>query len=677
MKKVDKSVVVIFNNIPIIFNIEKSWVKTIEGFESCAEYYIKDRSLIQAIIINLDKNIDKITQNSLTDKLSTSTDEIKNGTPIKDEFNKLNVLPDKNYSEFVISTIKRTVKKEDVLIRQVFYAGLSAYTLDPINLGVLAPTSEGKTYVVTQVMKYFPTEDVWSIGSMSTKALVRQKGILVDKNKNPIEKRVNEIKKEIRLLSKKPEDLESKAELLEELEKILDDSKTLIDLSSKILVFLEPPHHELWNLLKPILSHDTPEIEFPYVDRTDKDGFVTKKVIVRGFPACIFCSAKDESKWEIWNEIQSRFLITSPNMNKEKYFESNILIGQRKGLPSLIQQHVIVSDKEIRLAKTAIIILKKNILDLYKKNDGDYEYKTNSVWIPYYEILARTLQSNRGTDNRAANRIFALLNIIPLSRMHIRPGLIFGKERLVAATLEDLREVMYITQNLSRIPTHKIQFYNEVFLPLYRAKARVDERDDKREKRIALTTAELCEFYKKIMGRSITGNNLKQTYLNELINNGYIDQEDSELDKRAKIYFPLTSFNEEKLSNYNNTDPMDNSLQFSKIILPKNYNSISQDWLNLEILSLWRYPIQLDKFQLLNENGKEACICQFVQEYEKKDKLGGYFQNTKNEDICNGIFGNIEFLGEGLEEFYEKLSIKSELLQNDSYSYNQFGKKGD
>ena len=67
--------------------------------------------------------------------------------------------------------------------------GLSTYTFDPINLGIIAPTSEGKTYVVTSALKVFPQEDVWYIGNMSTKVLVRQKGILVGPDGKPIQRK--------------------------------------------------------------------------------------------------------------------------------------------------------------------------------------------------------------------------------------------------------------------------------------------------------------------------------------------------------------------------------------------------------------------------------------------------------------------------------------------------------
>ena len=59
---------------------------------------------------------------------------------------------------------------------------MSKDTADPGNLGIVAPTSEGKTYTVIEVLKYFPAEDVHFIGRMSTMTLVRQKGILIDSN---------------------------------------------------------------------------------------------------------------------------------------------------------------------------------------------------------------------------------------------------------------------------------------------------------------------------------------------------------------------------------------------------------------------------------------------------------------------------------------------------------------
>lgn len=566
-------------------------------------------------------------------------------------------VPDRDYAEFSIRTIKKTVKREDVLVRQIFYTGLSTYTFDPINLGIVAPTSEGKTYAVTRTMSVFPKEDVWNIGNMSTKVLVRQKGMLVDPNNNPIQDTVKKLRKEIRLLGNGKKNMEAKQEAIEELDALLETSKTLIDLSAKVLVFLEPPQHELWNLLKPILSHDLVEIEFPYVDRTDKDGIITKKVVVRGWPACIFCSARDESAWEVWPEIQSRFLITSPNMNKEKYFESNVLIGQKKGLPNLMKQHVIVSDKDLENAKQSVKFLKQQIKDCYTANNSSYDMNTNAVWIPYGGILSEVLPSSKGSDNRVTDRIFSFLNVISLAKGHLRKKLLYGpenqKERLVISSLDDLAEVLHITQNVSGMPTHKLQFFREIFVPLYNSKETLDVSPDgnKTEKRIAVTTRQLADYHKQVTAKALTNDAVRKIYLEELENNGYIDKEESELDKRVKIYWPIvdvqTSTKEEKgkIKKCGIESKSRNFLQYSEILLPKNCMNIKEEWLNLEIIALLGYGIPRDQLRLLDENGtKNYCICEFVKEYEKNTSLNLYFTKSKSDSSHNKIFGNLQLL---------------------------------
>jgi hypothetical protein len=310
-----------------------------------------------------DIDVEKIKQDLLLDDESDpnySNNKSINEEHIEISYPELESIQDRDYAEYAINTIKKTVKQEDSLVRQIFYSALSAYTNDPINLGIIAPTSEGKTYPVIESLKPFPKADVWLIGSMSTKLLVRQKGVLVDTNNELLKPQIKELKKEIADVKNEKEKQE---ELKEQLEELYENARTLIDLRGKILVFFEPPQHELWNLLKPILSHDSDEIEFPFVDKTER-GFQPKRVVVKGWPACIFCSAKDESEWFVWPEIVSRFLITSPNMNPVKYRESNLLIAQRKGLPGLIQERVIVSEKEIQLARLCILKLKQQIQTL-------------------------------------------------------------------------------------------------------------------------------------------------------------------------------------------------------------------------------------------------------------------------------------------------------------------------
>jgi hypothetical protein len=391
-------------------------------------------------------------------------------------------IPNNEYFEYLVNITKKTVKQEDTLIRQIHLTAFSADLEDPINLGIIAPTSEGKTYPIIQALSYHPEYKIWYIGSMSTKVLVRKKGVLVDSNNEPIAPKIRELKKLIR----NEKDKNKIATLNEELGDLYSDSRHLIDLTGITLVFLEPPHYDLWELIKPILSHDTIQTSHDYVDN-DKprslDGDKVQKVIVRGWPACIFCSAKDESKWTIWPEIQSRFLITSPNMIKEKYEESTMLIAQRKGLPSFIKNQVIVSNKDIELAKQCVLYIKYQLRTL-SENKID-------VWIPYREILARAIKTDKGTDVRNNNRIFDLLNIIPLIKSNNRQRLSINGHTSIIASLEDLSETLVITQNLTGLPAYKIKFFNKIFYPLWRAKTEPDKSADKtkEEDGISVTTS--------------------------------------------------------------------------------------------------------------------------------------------------------------------------------------------
>jgi hypothetical protein len=370
---------------------------------------------------------------------------------------------DRDYAEFAIGTIKRTVRQEDSLVRQIFYTGISKDTANPINLAVIAPTSEGKTYAVSESIQYFPKQNIWKIGSMTPKVIIRQNGILVDSNNEPLEDRIKELKSKIRQTDN---DSNEKEDLKQQLNQIYNEAKVLIDLRGKLWVFLEPPHHETWAILKPILSHDDFEIEHPYVYEVQGMGFKVKKVVTRGWPACIFCSAKNESDWPAWPEIQSRFLITSPNMVREKYLDGNILIAQKIGLPSLLQQSIIVSDSQVELAKKCVFYILQQIREHDKKNSlYNNGNNVNSVWIPYAQILAEILPAERGPDNRITKRILSFLVIVTLARSHLRSRLEYGNESLAISDIdEDLHEVLHITQNLSGIPPFKLKVFKEVLL---------------------------------------------------------------------------------------------------------------------------------------------------------------------------------------------------------------------
>ena len=81
-----------------------------------------------------------------------------------------------------------------------------------------------------RTLAYFPQDKIWNVGQMSTKALVRQKGVLIDNKGNFIDQRIKEIKIKISSLGSSKVDKGIKAKLKQELIELLENSKTLIDL---------------------------------------------------------------------------------------------------------------------------------------------------------------------------------------------------------------------------------------------------------------------------------------------------------------------------------------------------------------------------------------------------------------------------------------------------------------
>jgi hypothetical protein len=98
--------------------------------------------------------------------------------PLKDFVRSDNTISSTNSRDldFCFDVILREAVKEDKLVRQVFYTLLSAYSNNPINLAINAPSGEGKSYVLTKVTHLFPKNDVIHVTDMSTKALFHRNG---------------------------------------------------------------------------------------------------------------------------------------------------------------------------------------------------------------------------------------------------------------------------------------------------------------------------------------------------------------------------------------------------------------------------------------------------------------------------------------------------------------------
>jgi hypothetical protein len=515
---------------------------------------------------------------------------------------------------------------------------------------------------------------------MSPKVLIRQNGILVDSNYQPLKPRLKQLKKAIQDAKEREDDDELEA-LENKLDALIEDAKILIELGGLCLVFLEPPHSETWNILKSTLSHDRYEIEHPYVYEDKGIGFRVKKVVTRGWPSCIFASARDESQWKVWPEIQSRFSVISPNIIPEKFQEGNILISQRKSLPTRMKRKVIVSAQQEEIANKCARYLMQHVKN--NMNQDPDEHK-DPFWIPYGLILGLALPSEKGTDNRTASRIFSYLRMVALVRSHLRCKMRYYDEGLVIPILADLHETLHILQNVSGIPDNKLTMFKDYYWPCYQSKfketdgmPRVSHDGKKRESVFGITNKEFCEYYKEKTDKILQTRQFRETYVEDWYNNGLIELVDSEINAKQHISYPILMKPEENKevegeenkvrdsTDNNNNNASDNSddgvydldrvfkigvlgdsaqspidLQPKPIVVQKKFNEIPQNWLELQLLGFFRLEIgeadfsdQSDLFdvcQMYDEKGSKICVCQFFHKYRtssKYDTLNSYFVN--------------------------------------------------
>jgi hypothetical protein len=528
--------------------------------------------------------------------------------------------------EYVIHVDLREAKQEDRLVRQINYTMLSAYTANPINLAVNAPSGEGKSHTIIKVSEKFPEADVIVYAGMSEKALFHRNGVLVMKSENgeyePVEVQLEEIQYEI---ERKTDEIsissncDVKQGLRNQIKKLNDEqreirknAKKLIDLQHRIIIFMDTPNPRLFEALMPLLSHDKFEVEYEFVDT--HAGIKTRSNVLRGWPAVIFAQAIDYSHYQRFPEIQRRFIVTNPKMSVEKYREAVTLTSVKLGLPDFAYQARIVSDDAKLKAKMIIESIKARLLDLTTNNSVG----KNSVFIPFNESLAKAIPVLKAFDMTTAHRFFTYLSLLPMIRADRRPRIEYRKEGnpimqvIPMATFDDLKEAMQLMEYSNGVRPYILEWYYSVFLKAYLAKSDLDKQSEydnignflreKEEKRKALTTVQLVEKTYEIQKKKLSTKQILENYINPLINQAYIDKSDSELDKRANIYYPIV---ETENKNLFDSDQSNSILQHGKVQIADSATYPSPEYVISQILAVLKYSSGSKILRLLDHEDKE------------------------------------------------------------------------
>jgi hypothetical protein len=221
----------------------------------------------------------------------------------------------------------------------------------------------------------------------------------------------------------------------------------------------------------------------------------------------------------------------------------------------------------------------------------------------------------------AADRFFDFISLSTLVNFSKRPRikLIKNKDTLLQkiplTTFDDLREAMSLMDYNNGVRPYILEWYNEVFLPTYSAKTGPNTKNEKTEDRIAVTTKELIDKTSEIKNVSLSVKQLLENYVYPLLNCNYISSVDSQIDHRAKIYYPVTQDNKKVNNNLFQTMKTNNLSQTHKLQLQDFMTYPPKEYINSNIQDIMKYSSEYRSFILEDENGIEKSGDEIVDRY--------------------------------------------------------------
>lgn len=490
-------------------------------------------------VVEYDETKHRDFGDGLNDLINQITPDIKKWKDERDERIERLGRPIKQIEEY----LNTQIKDDPRLVKQLLRVYFSAYTKNPINMAILAPSSDGKTYATVQVSKIFPESDFISVGRLSPTALIHSVGVLVDENGNNIEGKLQELNK----IKNTSDDRDEVFQANQQITELMKTSKNLVDLNNKVLLFLDNPNPQTYEVLKPILSHDKEEILYK---TTRGDGSLkVKETIIRGWPATIVCSAKNEAKNEVWPEIETRFFMTSPNTGITKYKKANKFTAKKIGLPKWAAG--IYDDQNNK--KWCSIFVNEIITQIKSKKD---------YWSPLYDMVAQYFPSNQGVTMRHITRLLSFCNVESMINSDESRAYLSFKDktnqivRTYIGTLEDLENSIDVIGNISTIAPEKLKFYDDVFVPLFKDVNAVQEGLEDQQKILekrGVKSNELAEKYTSIFKKPITTKQINENYLRHLIDGGLLVAEWDEDNRTRLSYYPTNGISIHNLTELKST----------------------------------------------------------------------------------------------------------------------------
>jgi hypothetical protein len=369
-----------------------------------------------------------------------------------------------------------TIKKDRMNKIVALLCCASAYTEDSqLNVSFNAPSSTGKSYIPLEISSLFPQGDLMKVGYCSPAAFFHDTGVWDGERKCLV-----------------------------------------INLERRILIFLDQPHNKLLHRLRPLLSHDQKEIRIKITDKTEKRGLRTKNVLLRGFPAVIFCTAG----LSIDEQEATRLILLSPETTQEK-IRQGIDEAIFKGCdPEGHRQRIVADPKRKLLIERLEAIKEERVKRIVIFDRGEVARRFYSK--------RRCLKPRHQRDIKHLMSIvksFALLNLWHRETAK-DPRVIVACEEDVSAAFQ-IWEQIALSQDLN-LPPYVLSLFKEVIVSLYDVKQRGLKRN------------EILEAHLKVYGRPLDAQLLGREIIPMLERSGLIVQDQDPDDKRYRLVTPVS-----------------------------------------------------------------------------------------------------------------------------------------
>lgn len=370
-----------------------------------------------------------------------------------------------------------TIKGDNANKLALFLAMLSAFTDDSqINVALNAPSSTGKTYLATEVAKLFPSDSIIQLSNATPTALFYGESTF-DEERN---------------------------------------AKT-IDFERKILMFLEQPDSFLQANLRPLLSHDQKELVYHRTNRSSRGENRADKIIIKGFPATVFCSANSK----LDEQETTRTLLLSPESSPLKV-EQAVDQALLKSYDPKRYQERIDNDEKRNALKRRIVEIRDLRIDNIKISDPDM------VRTAFQETVGTWQPRHTRDINKLLNLIKAIALLNPWHRQK--------DDGSYEANESDIKSGVELWRSVSEAQRFGINPFVLDFYKTYIVEPFSRLPSDKRA--CGISRIEISNCYLEHNGFNINGNYLIRQILPSLIKAGLLTEAKNPLDKRQYSYIP-------------------------------------------------------------------------------------------------------------------------------------------